>query len=523
MRIKKQMLTHLGVTSTRADKYLPDLNRALPNYQIDTPLRIAHFLSQVLHESAYMRWVHENLNYSAEALLKVFSKYFSPSQANAYARKPEMIGSRVYANRMGNGDEASGDGYRYRGRGLIQLTGKTNYRKFAQWIQDDVVANPDLVAEQYAVHSAVYYWSSNNLNALADMDDVKQVTKKINGGYNGLNERMAFLDKAKEFLSIDAEPIVLENVTHKVTANRLNLRSHPLVSPSTWIGSLSQGAEIMKVSDADVPGWLKVRVILNNQIVEGYLSGNYLQQIPRKAATLQAEPAPAIEFEIQPAHLPENNRNITRSRNGGRAHPLGEAGRPRRNGTYAETKIRQLIDIVNYLDSEDSEHYRYRPKGGTTYCNIYACDYCYLAGVYLPRVWWTEKALRTIKENKQHPPAQYGDTVRELNANMLHDWLEDYGSVFDWKRVLSLDVLQAAANNGEVCVIVAQRADLNRSGHIAAVVPEHNGYSATRSAVGEVLRPLESQAGRINYRFYAKPKSWWADKRFQAFSFWRHA
>ena len=92
-----------------------------------------------------------------------------------------------------------------------------------------------------------------------------------------------------------------------------------------------------------------------------------------------------------------------------------------------------------------------------------------------------------------------------------------------WKRVLSLDVLQAAANNGEVCMVVAQRADLNRSGHITAVVPEQNDHSATRNAAGEILRPLESQAGRINYRFYSKPKAWWSDKRFHAFSFWRHA
>ena len=523
MRIKKQLLTHLGVTSARADKYLPDLNRTLPDYQIDNPLRITHFLSQVLHESALMRWVHENLNYSAEALLKVFSKYFSSSQARVYARKPEMIGSRVYASRMGNGDEAGGDGYRYRGRGLIQLTGKSNYRKFSQWIQDDVVTYPDLVADKYAVHSAVYYWSSNNLNALADIDDVKQVTKRINGGYNGLNHRMALLDKAKEFMAIDAEPMALEEVTHKVTANKLNLRSRPLVSPSTWIGSLSQGAKIMKVADADVQGWLKVQALLNGQIVEGYLSGEYLQQIPRTTAVLQAEPAPAMDFKIPQVHLSENRRDIIRSRDGGRAYPLGETGRPRRNGTYAETKIRQLINIVNYLDSENAEHARYWPKGGTTYCNIYAYDYCYLAGVYLPRVWWTDKALFQIKNRNQHPPATYGDTVRELNANMLHDWFEDYGSDFQWKRVLSLDVLQAAANNGEVCMVVAQRTDLNRSGHITAVVPEQNDHNATRSAAGEILRPLESQAGRINYRFHAKPRVWWSDKRFHAFSFWRHA
>lgn len=112
MLIEKKLLAQLGVSSNRVDKYLPDINRVLPIHQIDSPLRIAHFLAQVLHESALMKFVQENLNYSAEALLKVFSKDFTPAEAKTYARKPEMIGNRVYANRMGNGDEASGDGYR---------------------------------------------------------------------------------------------------------------------------------------------------------------------------------------------------------------------------------------------------------------------------------------------------------------------------------------------------------------------------------------------------------------------------
>ena len=132
MDLRKETLLELGVRSDRADKYLEALNQTLQMGGINTPLRITHFLAQVLHESAKLRWVEENLNYSEEALLRVFGKYFTQAQARRYARKPRLIGSRVYANRMGNGNEASGDGYRYRGRGLIQLTGKNNYRAFSR-------------------------------------------------------------------------------------------------------------------------------------------------------------------------------------------------------------------------------------------------------------------------------------------------------------------------------------------------------------------------------------------------------
>ncbi len=522
MRIRKGLLTSLGISSSRADQYLPDLNALLPQHNIDTPLRISHFLSQLLHESSYMRLVEENLNYSTNRLVEIFRKYFTESEAAAYAGKPEMIASRVYGNRMGNGDEASGDGYRYRGRGLIQLTGKNNYRKFSRWISEDVVAHPDLVANKYAVHSAVYYWVSNNLNAFADIDDVRQVTKKINGGLNGLADRIAILDNAKALTDVDVEPPVIEHVTHRVTATKLNIRSRPKVAASTKIGSLPQGTEIMKAADAPVSGWLRVRAVLNGHLVEGFVASRYLEAISAPAIP-EPQPFPFDDSTIPPAHLTENRHDITRHRDGGRAYPLGEADRPPRSGSDPHGKTQGLITIVEYLDSENREHRRYGPKGGTTYCNIYAHDYCYLAGVYLPRVWWTERALRRLRDGDSLS-AKYDNTVRELNANMLHDWFEDYGLTFGWKRVFDLDVLQAAANNGEVCIIVAKRSDLNRSGHIVAVVPEQEGFEAIRSAAGEVLRPLESQAGSKNHRFFAKRKSWWANEGlYQSFGFWRHA
>ena len=195
--ITPKLLTKLGVSDADAAKYADTLDELLEEYAINTRLRAAHFLAQVLHESARMARVTENLNYSKTGLRKVFRKYFTEAQAEQYHRKPEKIANRVYANRIGNGDEASGDGWRYRGRGLMQLTGKANYENFAKWLGEDVVSEPDRVATEYPVHCAVYYWAKNDLNALADRDDVVAITKRINGGVNGLEDRVELLDLAK--------------------------------------------------------------------------------------------------------------------------------------------------------------------------------------------------------------------------------------------------------------------------------------------------------------------------------------
>jgi hypothetical protein len=420
---------------------------------------------------------------------------------------------------MGNGDVESGEGYLYRGRGLIQLTGKTNYRRFSNWIEEDVVAAPDLVAGSFAVHSAVFYWTVHNINALADIDDIRQVTKKINGGYNGLPDRVQLLDRAKQIVGVDAQTMTLEGATHTVKAPKLNLRNRPKVIPSTLIGTLNQGTRVKKLADADKPGWIKVRTILNGQIYEGYVSGHYLRPIPGPAIAAGAPP-PAPPETLPAAHLSENRRDISRSQDWGRAYPLGEADRVRRTASNPDTKARQLIKLTNYLDSENPHHRRYWPKQGSTYCNIYAYDYCYLAGVYMPRVWWKDSSLRQIR-NGLDVDVLYGVTVHELNANMLYNWFEDYGTVYEWKRVLNLDILQAAANKGEVCIIVAQHRDSNRSGHIAAAVPEHEHFAASRRASGEVLCPLQTQAGAANHRFFTG-NAWWRKSQFHAFSFWRH-
>ena len=177
------------------DAVIAQIPSVMLTFKIDTALRLSHFLAQCGHESAGFKAVQENLNYGAKGLLGIFKKYF-PTEAKAlqYERKPEKIANLVYGSRMGNGDEASGDGYKFRGRGYIQLTGKNNYAAFGKAINEDITANPDLVSTKYPLLSAAWFWSSNSLNALADKgaDDagVTAITKRVNGGTIGLPDRI---------------------------------------------------------------------------------------------------------------------------------------------------------------------------------------------------------------------------------------------------------------------------------------------------------------------------------------------
>lgn len=178
------------------------LNAAMALNGIDTKDRICGFLSQAGHESGHFKVKVENLNYSQQGLRKVFPKYF-PDDATAfrYARQPAAIANRVYGGRMGNGNEASGDGFKYRGRGYIQLTGKNNYAACGADIGVDLIANPDyLLTTEGAVQSAVWFWTKNNLNAFADKKDVTAMTKRINGGTIGLADRQTLYKKLQEVL-----------------------------------------------------------------------------------------------------------------------------------------------------------------------------------------------------------------------------------------------------------------------------------------------------------------------------------
>jgi len=190
------------VNNRHIDHWYHAFEQLLPDYDINTPLRVAHFVAQCAHESGNFNFVEENLNYRAASLMSVFKKYFPTMElAQQYEKKPERIANRVYANRMGNGDEASGDGYRYRGRGLIQLTGRDNYTFFAGSLGIPVEEAADYMSTfEGAAQSACFFWEQNKLNRFADANDVRGLTKAINGGFIGLEDRIKHTEHALHVL-----------------------------------------------------------------------------------------------------------------------------------------------------------------------------------------------------------------------------------------------------------------------------------------------------------------------------------
>jgi putative chitinase len=195
--ILKQCLPEASIQT--CEIFAEPLAEACEKFEINTPQRLAAFIAQVGHESGNLRFVKENLNYSAQGLRKIFPKYFPNDQlAMQYQRNPEAIANRVYANRMGNGPEDSGDGWRYRGRGLIQLTGHDNYHKC---MADLEVDDPEYFeTPEGAVYSACWFWNTRNLNAVADTGDIKKMTKLINGGFIGLEDRIKHYQHALHVL-----------------------------------------------------------------------------------------------------------------------------------------------------------------------------------------------------------------------------------------------------------------------------------------------------------------------------------
>ena len=170
----------------------------LDKNEINTSLRLSHFFAQIHHESN-LKPINENLNYSAERLLKIFPKYFNQTTAIQYARQQQGIANKVYCNRMGNSDEKSGDGWKYRGRGFIQLTGKNNYQALSKDTGIDYINNPDkLLNEADAMIAALWFWNKNKINILADKDDIIAITKRINGGTIGLEHRIQLLTEYKQ-------------------------------------------------------------------------------------------------------------------------------------------------------------------------------------------------------------------------------------------------------------------------------------------------------------------------------------
>ncbi len=200
----KNQLSELIKGNPYVDQWYDAICEICPEYEITTPQRLAAFIAQCAHESGGFKFLKENLNYRAESLLKVFPKYFKTlDEAKAYEKQPAKIANRIYGNRMGNGPEDSGDGFRYCGRGLIQLTGKDNYTWFAASLEISVEEAAEyLETFEGAVQSACWFWETNNLNQWADKGDILTLTKRINGGTIGLEDRIKHYNHALHVLGV---------------------------------------------------------------------------------------------------------------------------------------------------------------------------------------------------------------------------------------------------------------------------------------------------------------------------------
>jgi putative chitinase len=200
--VLKEWLVSAGCPAVTASEWAYQIEPAMERFDIDSNVRAAHFLAQCAHESAGFTRLEENLNYSEEALMRVWPGRFPPSVAMVYARKAQSIANRAYADRMGNKDEASGDGWRFRGRGLIQVTGRSNYLLCGLGLGIDLLEDPDLLqTAEYAALSAAWYWHDRGLNLLADAGKTEAITRSINGGTHGIDDRVRRLNRITEAMS----------------------------------------------------------------------------------------------------------------------------------------------------------------------------------------------------------------------------------------------------------------------------------------------------------------------------------
>jgi len=251
-----------------------EIEEKFPRYGVTTPVRIAGFLSQVGHESGGFSLKEENLNYSAKGLRSTFGKYFRSVNADNYARQPEKIANYVYANRMGNGTPSSGDGWKYRGRGFIQLTGKNNYTLFARDMEltiDEAIEY--LESTEGAVESALWFWNRNRLNLYADKRDVRGMTRRINGGYNGIDDRISHWNHLLNVLKDDSS--VRENRVSNIVL-KLGSRGNEVAKMQRALGLTADG-RFGPNTEAAVKSFQRA----NQLIVDGVAGPNTLRRIYR--------------------------------------------------------------------------------------------------------------------------------------------------------------------------------------------------------------------------------------------------
>ncbi|WP_233238831.1 hypothetical protein [Bordetella sp. LUAb4] len=308
----------------------------------------------------------------------------------------------------------------------------------------------------------------------------------------------------------------------------LRLRSEPRISDppqANVLANLPDGHLVRAFSNTAKGGFLEIETSLSGAYFRGFSSKKYLVRDDEAQEIDVAVPASSPPSKgIVAVYMPRKPGTVTRRTDAANAHTLNESRQPGRTGSTAEELRRSLWAIVEWLAVDNPAHTRYQPvrSKGLTFCNIYAHDFCHLAGVYVPRVWWSPAALLKLAAGEQVEPL-YGATIHELRANDLFRWLRDFGLQFGWRQTGTLDELQTEVNQGALGIIVARRKEDGRSGHIVMVVPESAEHSAKRGADGKIIAPLQSQAGATNFQFGTGKVNWWNGEEFAESAFWIHA
>lgn len=301
--------------------------------------------------------------------------------------------------------------------------------------------------------------------------------------------------------------------THVVTALHLNLRSEADSGKKNVIATLPQGTLIEKIGESDLPGWIKVKTSVAGKTISGYVNSAYIGPAGTDFPEVKSAGGkiPRADLGSKPS--------AKRTETGARAYSIGEAGKPGKPSTHATGKAAGIVRIIDWLDVGDEiSHLRWKKEPKKTYCNVYVYDVCDTAGAYIPRVWWRSKAIVDLLAGKT-VTAKYGDTVDEMRANYIFNWLGEYGDDFGWERVFDLDTLQAEANAGRVAIICAQHKDMESPGHIQIVAPEHGDHAAKRAG-GKVTQPLQSNAGGKNFTYGILGSTWWQSSDFKQYGFW---
>lgn len=311
-----------------------------------------------------------------------------------------------------------------------------------------------------------------------------------------------------------------------VTEGLLRLRRTPEVSSpiqANVLAHLPAGQLVRPTGKRPKGGFLEVNAYLQGTLFRGYVARKFLAPGKNPAALKWMSPSGvAAATGIPAVYAPRKPGSVTKRTVIANALSLNEPKQPTRMGTSPDELRASLGSILNWLDPGNSTHARYWPRDSLTFCNVYAHDYCYLANVYLARVWWNAQALVAIAKGKRVEPL-LGATIEEQRANQLFSWLNDFGTEFGWRRASNLTELQVEVNQGAVGVVVARCTESKKPGHISVVVPETDEWRGKRGQDGAVIQPLQSQAGSKNFKYGTGKRDWWLGTQFADFAFWLHA